>query len=214
MDEEQQKNVRPEATHEDPGTTNLEESVASDLAAEADEAGRPMERLKELVSFLKASAIAEFDLERPNLKLRLKFQGAEPANSGSAGQADLAQLARLMAAQGALQSHVPAVGAPVGLASGPVAAAAPPEPANAAAAANHIVKSPLVGTVYESPAPGAAPFVKVGDVVEVGQVLCIVEAMKLMNEVEADAAGEIVARLTPSGQPVEYGQPLFEIRSA
>jgi acetyl-CoA carboxylase biotin carboxyl carrier protein len=77
----------------------------------------------------------------------------------------------------------------------------------------HEVKSPIVGTFYESPSPGAPPFVKVGDQVEVGQVLCIVEAMKLMNEIEADVAGEIVKRIASSGQPVEYGQPLFAIRT-
>ncbi len=76
----------------------------------------------------------------------------------------------------------------------------------------HEVKSPIVGTFYESPSPGAPPFVKVGDRVEVGQVLCIVEAMKLMNEIESDVAGEVVKRIASSGQPVEYGQPLFAIR--
>jgi acetyl-CoA carboxylase biotin carboxyl carrier protein len=75
------------------------------------------------------------------------------------------------------------------------------------------VKSPIVGTFYESPAPGSPPFVKVGDVVEAGQILCIVEAMKLMNEIESDAAGEIVERIAQSGQPVEYGQPLFAIKA-
>ena len=76
----------------------------------------------------------------------------------------------------------------------------------------HQVKSPIVGTFYESPSPGAPAFVKVGDQVEVGQVLCIVEAMKLMNEIECDVAGEIVKRIATSGQPVEFGQPLFAIR--
>ncbi|GAC1366593.1 MAG: hypothetical protein NVSMB3_15280 [Acidobacteriaceae bacterium] len=75
------------------------------------------------------------------------------------------------------------------------------------------MKSPIVGTFYESPAPGSAPFVKVGDQVEAGQVLCIVEAMKLMNEIEADVAGEIVRRIATPGQPVEYGQPLFAVRA-
>jgi acetyl-CoA carboxylase biotin carboxyl carrier protein len=75
------------------------------------------------------------------------------------------------------------------------------------------VKSPIVGTFYESPSPGAPAFVKVGDQVEVGQVLCIVEAMKLMNEIESDVAGEVVKRITASGQPVEYGQPLFAIKA-
>jgi acetyl-CoA carboxylase biotin carboxyl carrier protein len=77
----------------------------------------------------------------------------------------------------------------------------------------HEVKSPIVGTFYESPSPGATPFVKIGDQVEVGQVLCIVEAMKLMNEIEADVAGEVVKRIASSGQPVEYGQSLFAIRA-
>jgi acetyl-CoA carboxylase biotin carboxyl carrier protein len=77
----------------------------------------------------------------------------------------------------------------------------------------HEVKSPIVGTFYESPSPGTPPFVKIGDQVEVGQVLCIVEAMKLMNEIEADVAGEVVKRIATSGQPVEYGQPLFAIRA-
>ncbi len=76
----------------------------------------------------------------------------------------------------------------------------------------HIVKSPIVGTFYESSSPGAAAFVKIGDEIESGQVLCIVEAMKLMNEIESDAAGEVVKRLVTNGQPVEYGQPLFALR--
>ena len=96
------------------------------------------------------------------------------------------------------------------------AAAAPEAPAAEADpwAGAHIVKSPIVGTFYESPSPGSPPFVKVGDVVEVGQVLCIVEAMKLMNEIESDAAGEIVNAFAKRGQPVEYGQPLFAMKCA
>jgi acetyl-CoA carboxylase biotin carboxyl carrier protein len=75
-----------------------------------------------------------------------------------------------------------------------------------------MVHSPIVGTYYESPSPGSPPFVKPGDVVELGQVLCIVEAMKLMNEIESDVAGEIVKMLITNGQPIEYGQDLFAIR--
>ena len=75
-----------------------------------------------------------------------------------------------------------------------------------------MVRSPIVGTFYEAPSPGAPPFVKVGDSVEVGQVLCIVEAMKLMNEIESDVAGEITKKLVTNGQPIEYGQELFVIR--
>jgi acetyl-CoA carboxylase biotin carboxyl carrier protein len=106
-------------------------------------------------------------------------------------------------------ASAPHAGAPIPASAAPSAAA---ELANEIEEKLHEVKSPIVGTFYESPSPGAPPFVKVGDQVEVGQVLCIVEAMKLMNEIEADVAGEIVKRIATSGQPVEYGQPLFAIR--
>jgi acetyl-CoA carboxylase biotin carboxyl carrier protein len=92
---------------------------------------------------------------------------------------------------------------------------APPATAPAAPAPEeglHMVKSPIVGTFYEAPSPGAPPFVKVGDTVELGQVLCIVEAMKLLNEIESDVAGEIVKKLAANGQPIEYGQELFVVR--
>ena len=76
------------------------------------------------------------------------------------------------------------------------------------------MRSPIVGTFYESPSPGSPPFVTIGDKVNVGQVLCIVEAMKLMNEIESDVAGELVKKLVSNGQPIEYGQELFAIRAA
>jgi acetyl-CoA carboxylase biotin carboxyl carrier protein len=158
-----------------------------------------LNELRELVEFLKANEIAEFDMEQADLKVRIKFAG-EPAAPLSG--VDLSQLSRLMAsAPASAVAHVPA--AVPAAASAPVAA---PEEAL------HEVKSPIVGTFYESSAPGAPPFVQIGDQVEVGQVLCIVEAMKLMNEIEADVAGEIVKRIATSGQPVEYGAPLFAIR--
>ena len=163
--------------------------------------GNKLEELRELVEFLKANGIAEFDMEQDDLKVRIKFAG-EPA-AAQAGGFDMAQLSRLMAS------------AP---AAAPVAAPAHAAPSAAAELAAemeeklHEVKSPIVGTFYESPSPGAPAFVKVGDQVEVGQVLCIVEAMKLMNEIESDVAGEVVKRIASSGQPVEYGQALFAIR--
>jgi len=165
--------------------------------------GNKLNELRELVEFLKANEIAEFDMEQDDLKVRIKFAGEPAAAPAPAGGFDMAQLSRLMAS------------AP---ASAPVAAAAPVA-ATAAAPADeveeklHEVKSPIVGTFYESPSPGAPAFVKVGDQVEVGQVLCIVEAMKLMNEIEADVAGEVVKRIASSGQPVEYGQTLFAIKA-
>jgi acetyl-CoA carboxylase biotin carboxyl carrier protein len=95
-------------------------------------------------------------------------------------------------------------------------AVTPPHAATAPPAAVeeelHQVKSPIVGTFYESPAPGSLPFVKPGDQVAAGQVLCIIEAMKLMNEIESDVSGEVVRALVNNGQPVEYGQALFAIR--
>jgi acetyl-CoA carboxylase biotin carboxyl carrier protein len=78
----------------------------------------------------------------------------------------------------------------------------------------HVVKSPIVGTFYGAPSPGADPFVTAGARVEAGQVLCIIEAMKLMNEIEADVAGELVQIYAENGKPVEYGEPLFGIRAS
>ena len=77
----------------------------------------------------------------------------------------------------------------------------------------HVIKSPIVGTFYSAASPGADPYVSAGSRVEPGQVLCIIEAMKLMNEIESDVAGEVVRVLAENGQPVEYGQPLFGIRA-
>ena len=153
-----------------------------------------LKELRELVDFLKENGIAEFDMERTDLKVRIKFAGA----AGSTA-ADLALAQQLAASGGGIPSPVIA----------PASAATPSaEPEEKL----HEVKSPIVGTFYDSPSPGAPTFVQVGDQVEVGQVLCIVEAMKLMNEIESDAAGEIVKCLVSNGQPVEFGQPLYSIR--
>lgn len=168
-----------------------------------------IDELKELIAFLKENEIAEFDLDRGDLKVRLKFASAiVPPAAAAATGLDMVALARLMASSGSAPAPIaaPAAHAPVA----PVAPAAPPaEEENL-----HILKSPIVGTFYESPSPGSSAFVSNGDRIEKGQVVCIVEAMKLMNEIEADAAGEIVKRLVANGQPVEYGQPLFAIRTS
>jgi len=160
-----------------------------------------LEGLQALVEFLKANDIAEYESERGDTKLRIKFASAVAPAAGGIDAGQLAQLLASSAAKSAPAAAVPA--------SAPAAETAP-----APETPLHTVKSPIVGTFYDSPSPGSAPFVKVGDVVEVGQVLCIVEAMKLMNEIEADAAGEIVARIATSGQPVEYGQALFSIKAS
>jgi acetyl-CoA carboxylase biotin carboxyl carrier protein len=152
---------------------------------------KDLKELSELIDFLKANKIAEFDLERGDLKIGLKFES-------EASAPEMAQLGRLLAAQGD--------SAPVHVA--PAAAAAPA----AEESGLKPVKSPIVGTFYEAASPGAPAFVKVGDQVEVGTVLCIVEAMKLMNEIESDVAGEIVQLVATNGQPVEFGQPLYMVK--
>jgi acetyl-CoA carboxylase biotin carboxyl carrier protein len=94
----------------------------------------------------------------------------------------------------------------------PTTAAQSTPETSAADAGLYMVKSPIVGTFFEAPSPGSPPFVKIGDTVEAGAVLCIVEAMKLMNEIESDIGGAVVSKLVSNGQPVEYGQPLFALR--
>jgi len=148
--------------------------------------------LKELIEFLIEKDIAEFELERGDVKVKIKRAGEHSVVYTREAP---------VAAASPVHDVRPAA---------PVAAPPPAEPA--AEEKLHIVKSPIVGTLYEAPSPGAPPFVKVGDVVEIGQVLCIVEAMKLLNEIESDVAGEIVKKMGTNGQPIEYGQELFAIR--
>lgn len=158
--------------------------------------------IRELIDFLVEKDIAEFELERGDVKLRVK-RGAE------------VQVTHAVQAMPAV-TPVHAVAPPVHPATAAGTSAPPPTAGSAPAAAPeeelHMVKSPIVGTFYESPAPGSPPFVKPGDMVQAGQVLCIIEAMKLMNEIEADVSGEVVKTVASNGQPVEYGQPLFAIR--
>jgi acetyl-CoA carboxylase biotin carboxyl carrier protein len=156
--------------------------------------------IKELIEFLKEQDIAEFELERGDVKVRIKraVPGmVVPVHDPRIHPPVPDPLARAAAEQPAATATPAAV--PVEVPS------APPEKL-------HSVLSPIVGTFYESPSPGAPPFVKPGDIVEVGQLLCIVEAMKLMNEIESDVAGEIVKKFLNNGQPIEYGQELFTIR--
>jgi len=154
--------------------------------------------LKELIEFLIEKDIAEFELERGDVKVRIR-RGGEHAFHGHAEP-------RFFSVPAAPPATPEIGGVPVAAST----AAAAPEPVPEEGL--HMVKSPIVGTFYEAPSPGAPPFVKPGDTVEVGQVLCIVEAMKLLNEIECDVAGEIVKKLVTNGQPIEYGQELFAIR--
>ena len=157
--------------------------------------------LRELIEFLKEQEIVEFEMERGDFKVKVKRAGDPSAAHAVADP-------RYFAVHAA-PSAVPDV-APQPAAPSP--AAKPPAQKEVADEGLHMVRSPIVGTFYESPSPGSPPFVKVGDTIEAGQVLCIVEAMKLMNEIEADASGELVKALVNNGQPIEYGQELFAIR--
>ena len=159
--------------------------------------------LKELIEFLIEKDIAEFELERGDVKVKIK-RAAEPVPGVVHDQRFFA----VHAAPPAVSEVVAA--APASTSSAPATKSAAKEAAPDEGL--HMVRSPIVGTFYESPSPGSPPFVKAGDTVEAGQVLCIVEAMKLMNEIESDIAGEVVKRLVNNNQPIEYGQELFAIR--
>jgi len=166
-----------------------------------------IEDLRQLIEFLKSHGVSEFDVDRGDLKIRLKFNPQEGAAAGLSDLARLLQTAPQSVAQAAAATHAgPGAGTTAGSAAG--------EPAANAEAGLHMVKSPIVGTFYGSPSPGAAAFVAPGDHVEKGQVIGIIEAMKLMNEIESDVAGEVVKCLVSNGQAIEFGQPLFSIRTA
>jgi acetyl-CoA carboxylase biotin carboxyl carrier protein len=156
--------------------------------------------LKELIDFLIEKDISEIELERADVKVRIN-RGAEAAAPLITHAVPMATMP--MAAPQPGHSSITAAAPLANPSATPVAAAEEDL---------HTLKSPIVGTFYEAPGPGALPFVKPGDQVAAGQVLCIIEAMKLMNEIESDISGEVVKVLVSNGQPVEYGQPLFTIR--
>lgn len=152
-----------------------------------------LETLKSVLSMIEGTDIIEVELEEAGRKVRVRRGEVARAAAGPA-PASFPQ---------ASASLAPALPAPV--APGPVAENS---------ASHHIMKSPIVGTYYRAADPAAAPFVKVGDTVRKGQVLCIVEAMKLMNEIESDVAGEIIRIHPENGHPVQFGEPLFTIKIA
>jgi acetyl-CoA carboxylase biotin carboxyl carrier protein len=156
------------------------------------------DELKELMRYIEASSFVEFEIEREGFKLKLVRRSPQETN----GPVSMALPARMEIDRSA-SSAAP---------SSPIAAAPPATEAESADL--HLVKSPIVGTFYRANGPDAKAFVNPGDRVSKGQVLCIVEAMKLMNEIESDCDGEILEILVANGQPVEYGEPLFKIRTS
>ena len=147
------------------------------------------QEIKELLQIFDESGVAEMEVQRGENRLRLRRTPVAH------------ELTAHSAAPGHTHAPTPASA---------LAAAAPkgsgPDPSHT------LIKSPIVGTYYDAPSPEAGPFVKVGDTVEPGQVLCIIESMKLMNEIEAEIAGTLVHKLVENGRPVEYGEALFAIR--
>ena len=171
-------------------------------AAQRPAASVNMEELRELIALLRDNGLAELELENEGFRVRLRRE----SSAGSSYVADVPQHAPASA-------PVPAAPAPAAAASGPTH---PGTHASTEASQDqdlHIIPSPIVGTFYRSPSPSADPFVKIGSNVEPESVVCIIEAMKLMNEIQAEASGEVVKIYVENGQPVEYGQPLFGIRS-
>ncbi|TCS84031.1 acetyl-CoA carboxylase biotin carboxyl carrier protein [Tepidibacillus fermentans] len=166
--------------------------------------------LRELIKLIDQSSIQEFELEQEDSKISMRKQGKEVVTSMVTPQV-----------QPVVMEQTPVIQAPV-VQSAPVVQKAEPEVAPAISVAKdekkvidanlHQIKSPMVGTFYRAPAPDADPYVKVGDRVDERTIVCIVEAMKLFNEIEAEVKGEIVEVLVENGQLVEYNQPLFLVK--
>jgi len=148
------------------------------------------QEIKELLQIFDESGVAEMEVQRGENRLRLR-------------RAPAVHELTAHSLSPAAHAHSPAP-APAPASSAPKGSA--PDPSHT------LIKSPIVGTYYDAPSPEAGPFVKVGDTVEPGQVLCIIESMKLMNEIEAEIAGTLVHKLVENGRPVEYGEALFAIR--
>ncbi|HKB83049.1 MAG TPA: acetyl-CoA carboxylase biotin carboxyl carrier protein [Burkholderiales bacterium] len=149
-----------------------------------------LRKLKKLIDLVQESGIAELEITEGEEKVRINRVGIP----GHPGMMNTPQ------STGPMMPALATAAVPA-----PAAAEAPAEPEG------HIVKSPMVGTFYRSSAPGAKPFIEIGQNVNAGETLCIIEAMKLLNEIEADQSGVVKKALVENGQPVEYGQPLFII---
>ena len=166
--------------------------------------GVDLEQLERLLSFMTEHGLEEFEYAHGDLRIRLKKAVA----SGSAAPSRAMPIASEPSA-GAIPARAEAQRTEsAAVAAEPVAPPVPAAPADDL----HVIKSPIVGTFYAAPNPESGPFVKVGDTVQAGQTVCIIEAMKLMNEIEADISGEVARIMVENGQPVEYGEPLFALR--
>jgi acetyl-CoA carboxylase biotin carboxyl carrier protein len=170
-----------------------------------------LQDVRQLIDLIIEKGVTELELERAGVRVRIvRDQAGRPAQIAP-------QAAQVHAGPGAAPASPRAAAPPT-----PASPARPPKPAERPADSRreessageeiHVVRSPMVGTFYSAANQGAEPFVKVGDSIQSGQVLCIIEAMKLMNEIESDVAGEVLKCYAENGQPVEYGEPLFDLR--
>ena len=167
-----------------------------------------LDEIKAILALMRDNGLSEFEIEHEGLRLRLRKDAP-----GSAAGVQALQATGVSPGTGT--SVGPAAATPA-----PAPGGAVPSDAQRPAADSHtaaeielaVVKSPIVGTFYRSPDPASPAFVNVGDRIQVGQVLCIIEAMKLMNEIEAEVSGELVKIYHDNGQPVQYGEPLFAVR--
>ena len=153
-------------------------------------------KIKKLIELLEESGIAEIEIKEGEEAVRISRLPA-----GGATVQALPPVTQATAPAALAAAPVPAPGAPAG------PEGTPPKPKSG----EHVITAPMVGTFYASPSPGAKAFVEIGDEIKVGQVLCIIEAMKMMNQIEADKAGRITSIMARNGDPVEFGQPLFVV---
>jgi len=170
--------------------------------------GVDLGEVERLLEFMAQHGLDEFEYERAGARIRLR-KAASNSNLSAGGALTSRRVLppEIVVAGSASAAEAPP---PEAASAGEVVRAADKSPA--VAEDLHIEKSPIVGTFYGVPSPGAEPFIRIGDHVEAGQVLCIIEAMKLMNEIESGVAGEVLRIYVENGQPVEYGEPLFGIR--
>jgi acetyl-CoA carboxylase biotin carboxyl carrier protein len=175
--------------------------------------GVDLQEVERLLEFMSTHGLEEFEYERAGFRIRLRKPFSQPMGFSRAVAAPEIVVAAVPAGAA---SHMGASAGGLATAGSSSASGAQAQAGEAARAASedvHVVKSPIVGTFYAAPSVGGEPFVKVGSHVDEGQALCIIEAMKLMNEIESDVAGEVVRIFVENGQPVEYGEALFGIRA-
>ena len=175
----------------------MRESRKKNSSTDEMPSGLDLGQLEKLLDFMASHGLEEFEYEHAGLRIRLKKAAAFPNSAQRAAAPPQVLQPQTAVPQPATHSENTA-----------------PPSSTPVTEELHTIKSPIVGTFYAAASPGAPPFVKIGETIQTGQVVCIIEAMKLMNEIEADVSGELVRALVENGQPVEYGQGLFAIRAS